>query len=465
MKKSLIILAFVIFALPLIALADNDPWQKAEQILEQIKDPVFPDRDYLITKNGAKPGSKHDNTKIINRLIEKCSNAGGGRVIVPAGEFHTGPITLKSNVNLHLEEGATLMFSNNPSDYTPFVRTRWEGLDVINYRPLIYANNETNIAVTGKGKLDGRADNESWWWMKEKEEHGWKDGMGSQYQTGRPKLMEMAENNVPVEKRIMTEEDLLRPQFISPINCTNVLIEGVTIVRAPFWVIHPIFCENVTVRGVTISSHGPNNDGCDPESSKNVLIEDCLFDTGDDCIAIKSGRNNDGRNTPIPSENIIVRNCHMKDGHGGVVMGSEISAGVSNVFVENCTMDSPELDRVIRIKTNTVRGGYVRDIYVRNIEVGQCKEAVFRIELMYERRDGDGPHMPDIRNIVLENVNSQKSRYGVLIEGREEEIVVSDIQFINCDFHNVEIPTKITGSKNIEFKNVSFTVDEVTTYK
>ena len=234
-----------------------------------------------------------------------------------------------------------------------------------------------------------------------------------------------------------------------------------TIIRAPFWVIHPIFCENLTVRDVTVNSHGPNNDGCNPESSRNVLIEGCEFDTGDDCIAIKSGRNNDGRNTPIPSENIIVRNCHMKDGHGGVVMGSEISAGVSNVFVEDCTMDSPELDRVIRIKTNTVRGGYVRDIYVRNIEVGECKEAVFRIELMYERRDGNGPYMPDIRNIVLENVNSHKSRYGVFIEGREEEIVVSDISFINCDFHNVETPTRITGSKNIEFKNVSFTVDEV----
>ncbi|HBG87615.1 MAG TPA: glycoside hydrolase, partial [Marinilabiliaceae bacterium] len=241
--------------------------------------------------------------------------------------------------------------------------------------------------------------------------------------------------------------------------------EGVTIKRAPFWVLHPMFCENVTIRGVKINSHGPNNDGCDPESSKNVLIEDCEFDTGDDCIAIKSGRNNDGRNNPIPSENIIVRNCYMKAGHGGVVMGSEISAGVRNVFVENCRMDSPELDRVIRIKTNTVRGGFVEGLYVRNVEVGQCKEAIFRIELMYERKDGDGSFMPRINNIVLENVNSQKSRYGVFIEGREEEIVVSDIKFINCKFNNVEIPTRITGSKNIEFVDVSFTVDEVKTYK
>lgn len=461
MKKSLLLLACCLLAMPVIVSAENDPWKRADEILQNISDPVFPDRSWDITKSGAKPGPRHDNTRTINRLIERASKAGGGKVVVPAGEFYTGPITLKSNVNLHLEEGAVLKFSNDPNDYVPFVRTRWEGLDVINYRPLIYAFEETNIAITGKGVLDGQADNNSWWWMKEKKEFGWKEGMSSQYQTGRPKLMKMAEDNVPVEQRVMTKDDLLRPQFVNPVSCTNVLIEGVTIIRAPFWVIHPIFCENLTVRDVTVNSHGPNNDGCNPESSRNVLIEGCEFDTGDDCIAIKSGRNNDGRNTPIPSENIIVRNCHMKDGHGGVVMGSEISAGVSNVFVEDCTMDSPELDRVIRIKTNTVRGGYVRDIYVRNIEVGECKEAVFRIELMYERRDGNGPYMPDIRNIVLENVNSQKSRYGVFIEGREEEIVVSDISFINCDFHNVETPTRISGSKNIEFKNVSFTVDEV----
>ncbi|HBX87386.1 MAG TPA: glycoside hydrolase [Marinilabiliaceae bacterium] len=465
MKKFVILLLFVMLGMPAALEANDEPWLKAEEILKNISDPVFRDKDYLITRHGAKPGAAYDNTKAINRLIEKCSKQGGGRVVVPAGEFHTGPITLKSNVNLHLEEGAVLKFSNNPDDYVPFVRTRWEGLDAINYRPLIYAINETNIAVTGNGLLDGQADNESWWWMKEKEEYGWEEGMSSQYQTGRPKLMEMAEKNLPIEQRLLQKEDLLRPQFINPVNCTNVLIEGVTIKRAPFWVLHPMFCENVTIRGVKINSHGPNNDGCDPESSKNVLIEDCEFDTGDDCIAIKSGRNNDGRNNPIPSENIIVRNCYMKAGHGGVVMGSEISAGVRNVFVENCRMDSPELDRVIRIKTNTVRGGFVEGLYVRNVEVGQCKEAIFRIELMYERKDGDGSFMPRINNIVLENVNSQKSRYGVFIEGREEEIVVSDIKFINCKFNNVEIPTRITGSKNIEFVDVSFTVDEVRTYK
>jgi polygalacturonase len=461
MKRILLFVFSMVFAASLYATDDNDPWKKAEEILKEIKDPVFANRDFIITKHGAKPGPKHDNTRTINRLIERCSKAGGGRVVVPAGEFYTGPITLKSNVNLHLQEGAVLKFSNNPADYTPFVRTRWEGLDVINYRPLIYADGQTNIAVTGKGKLDGQATNESWWWMKERTNFGWKEGMSSQYQTGRPKLMKMAEDNVPVEQRVMTQEDLLRPQFISPINCTNVLIEGVTIIDAPFWVIHPIFCTNVTIRGVSIISHGPNNDGCNPESCKNVLIEDTLFDTGDDCIAIKSGRNNDGRNNPIPSENIIVRNCRMKAGHGGVVMGSEISAGVRNVFVENCEMDSPKLRRVIRIKSNTVRGGFVDGLYVRNVNVGECDEAVFRVELKYEKKDGDGPHNPEIRNVEMRNVTSQKSRYGIFIEGRDEDILVSDIKFIDCNFNNVVAPIRITGAKNIQFENFNFTISEV----
>lgn len=464
MKKSSVLFLFSIlmaFSLSAVGFDVNNPWKTADEILEQISDPVFPDRDFLLTRHGGKVGPRHDNTRAINRLIDRASRAGGGRVIIPAGEFYTGPITLKSNVNLHLEEGAVLKFSNNPSDYKPFVRTRWEGLDVINYRPLIYADGETNIAVTGKGKLDGQADNDSWWWMKGRENFGWKEGMSSQYQTGRPKLMEMAENNVPVAQRIMTEEDLLRPQFISPINCTNVLIEGVTIVRAPFWVIHPVFCNNVTIRGVSIISHGPNNDGCNPESCKNVLIEECLFDTGDDCIAIKSGRNNDGRNTPIPSENIIVRNCRMKAGHGGVVMGSEISAGVRNVFVENCEMDSPRLRRVIRIKSNTVRGGFVENLYVRNVNVGQCDEAIFRVELKYEQRDGDGPFMPVIKNVELRNVTSQRSRYGVFIEGRDESIQVSNVRFIDCNFNNVQAPVRITGAKDVVFENFNTTIEEV----
>ena len=170
------------------------------------------------------------------------------------------------------------------------------------------------------------------------------------------------------------------------------LIEGVTIVNSPMWEIHPVLCQNVTVRDVSIGSHGPNNDGCDPESCRDVLIEGCMFDTGDDCIAIKSGRNDDGRRVNVPSENVIIRNCTMKDGHGGVVIGSEISGGVRNVFAEHCRMDSPHLDRALRLKNNAVRGGVVEDIYMRDVTVGQVAEAVLTIDFFYE--EGDSGSVP-----------------------------------------------------------------------
>lgn len=450
---------FMVFPGQLLA---QDAWKTADEILSRIKAPEFRDVDYVITKFGAKAGTEKLATKAIQKAIDRCHARGGGRVVVPEGEFITGPITLKSNVNLHIEEGAILKFLNKPELYKPFVYTRWEGMDCINYRPLIYAYEQENIAITGKGILDGMGTDESWWYMKGRKNYGWKKGMNSQeHGGGRDRLMQMVLNDTPIEERMMTEDDCLRPQFLNPTKCKNVLIEGVTIIRAPFWVIHPLFCENLIVRDVTVNSHGPNNDGCDPESCKDVLIEGCTFNTGDDCIAIKSGRNNDGRNSGVPSENIIVRNCSMIDGHGGVVLGSEISAGVKNVFVEDCTMDSPNLDRVIRIKSNTVRGGVLENLYVRNIEVGECKEAVFRVELKYESKEGKGDFLPVVRNMELRNVNSNKSHYGVFIEGLDESIQVSDIRFINCSFKNVKVPARLEGAEKISFDNVDITVDKV----
>ncbi|MBN2167456.1 MAG: glycoside hydrolase family 28 protein [Marinilabiliaceae bacterium] len=442
--------------------ANENEWAKADVILSRISDPVFPDKTFVITSYGASQKSGFNSQKAIQKAIDVCNKKGGGKVIIPKGEYYTGPLTLKSNVNLHLEEGAVLKFSNKPSDYAPFVVTRWEGMDCINYRPLIYAEGQENIAITGEGLLDGQADNDSWWYMKGRKEYGWKDGLNSQeHGGGRDRLMDMVKRNVPTNKRLMTDNDCLRPQFINPTNCKNVLIDGVTIIRAPFWIVHPLFCSNVTVRSITVKSHGPNNDGCDPESCKDVLIENCTFDTGDDCIAIKSGRNNDGRRSGVASENIIVRNCNMKDGHGGVVIGSEISAGCHYVFVENCKMDSPNLDRVIRIKSNTVRGGDIDHLYVRNIEVGECAEAVFRVEFKYEPKDGKGDYPPTLKNVVLENVNCNKSKYGVYIEGIDDSIQVSDVKFINCSFKNVKQTSKISGASNIVFKSVDFEIDNV----
>ena len=229
-----------------------------------------------------------------------------------------------------------------------------------------------------------------------------------------------------------------------------------TLIRSAFWVIHPLLCENVTVRDVKVVNDGPNGDGCDPESCKNVLIERCYFDTGDDCIAIKSGRNFDGRRWNIPSENIVVRNCRMKNGHGGVVIGSEISGGYRNLFVENCEMDSPLLDRVIRIKTNNGRGGVIENVYVRNVKVGQCREAVLKINLLYEQREICTRNYPPIvRNVWLDHVDCSKSRYGIALAGYDDSVNISDIHISNCSWTGVERGNSLVGkTENVTSKNL-----------
>ncbi len=218
------------------------------------------------------------------------------------------------------------------------------------------------------------------------------------------------------------------------------------------WVIHPVLCENVTIQNVNVTSHGPNNDGCNPESSKNVLIRDCYFDTGDDCIAIKSGRNEDGRRVNIACENIVVQDCVMKDGHGGIVIGSEISGNCRNVFAENCTMDSPNLERALRIKTNSLRGGIIENVYLRNIQVGQVSEAVIKVNFYYGEGDM-GRYLPVVRNIHLENVHSTKSKYALLIKGYSRS-AVRDIYLQNCFFKNASESNILLNVENLALTNV-----------
>jgi unsaturated rhamnogalacturonyl hydrolase len=358
-------------------------WTQTAEILARIKPPVIPARDFSIMDYGAAADGKSDSSAAIAKAIAAASAAGGGRVVVPAGAYLTGPIHLRSRIELHLEGGATLKFKTDPAAYLPVVRTFFEGMECYNYSPLIHAFEAEDVAITGDGVLDGQAANDNWWAWKGNKEDGWKSGMPNQL-PARKRLGEMTAAGTPVADRRFGEGHYLRPGFIEPFKCRNVLIQGVRILRSPMWEIHPVLCTNVIVRGVHISSHGPNNDGCDPEACRDVLIEDCVFDTGDDCIAIKSGRNNDGRRIGIPSENIIIGRCTMKDGHGGVTIGSEISGGCRNVFVEDCVMDSPNLDRAIRFKSNAVRGGVVENIFVRNVKVGTVADAALQIDFLYE---------------------------------------------------------------------------------
>lgn len=420
------------------------PMVTLESVLTRIKAPTFPDRDFVITAHGAKPDE--DCTESIHAAIEKCHEAGGGRVVVPAGEWLTGAIRLKSGVNLHVAEGATLRWTFNLEKY-PVVFTRWEGIECMNYSPLIYAFGQENIAITGKGTLDGGSDETTWWaWNR-------RGDPVKKQRADRDKLVRMGENNVPVAQRVFGPGHFLRPNFIQPYHCRNILIEGVKIIRSPMWEIHPVLSTNITVRGVSIVSHGPNNDGCDPESCRDVLIEDTLFDTGDDCIAIKSGRNNDGRRVNVPTENVIVRNCIMKDGHGGVVLGSECTGGIRNVFVEDCVMDSPDLDRALRFKNNAVRGGILENVVMRNVKVGRVGEAVLTIDLLYEE-GAKGDFKPIVRNVELDNITSTASPRVMFIRGFEGAII-DDIRIRNSTFEGVTDAEVVTHTGSVSLMNVT----------
>jgi len=449
--------------LPRFSFADQgDAWTSVyPQILARITPPKFAKRDFDITKFGAKPGAADDATDAIAKAIDACTKAGGGRVVVPAGEFLTAAVHLKSNVNLYLAKGATLKFSTDASKY-PIVSTRFEGMECMNVSPFIYAYEQTNVAITGEGTLDGQSDNDHWWNWNGAPRFGWKEGMPNQ-RAARARLYKMMQDNVPLKDRVFGPADRLRPNFIQPNRCKNVLIEGVKIVNSPMWEIHPVLCENVIVRNVSISTHGPNNDGCDPESCKDVLIENCRFDTGDDCIAIKSGRNEDGRRINVPTENVIVRGCEMKDGHGGVTVGSESSGGVRNVFAENCRMDSPNLDHALRVKNNAARGGLLENFYFRNITVGQVAHALITIDFNYEE-GSRGAFTPVMRGFHVEKLTSGKSDYGVDIQGLDKAPIY-DISISDSTFDKVAKGNIIKNVQGIKLNKVKFNGAPVTELK
>ena len=463
--KRLLRLTLLALLIPALAMADGWDAAKYRQIEQSIQPPQISGKDYVITKFGAKPkATAAANQKAIQKAIDKCSAKGGGRVVVPAGQtFQTGAISLKSHVNLHIEEGAVLQFVFEPELY-PIVETSWEGLECFNLSPCVYAFKATDIAVTGMGTIDGGGSVDTWWPWNGNPRFGWKEGMISQKTEARPRLLKNGEDGIPMydengnrtAARTFGPKDGLRPQLVSFNKCERILLEDVTLLRSPFWVIHPLQSTDITVRRVKMINDGPNGDGCDPECCDRVLIEDCFFNTGDDCIAIKSGRNRDGRERNRPSKNIIIRNCEMKNGHGGVVVGSEISGGCQNVYAHDCVMDSPNLDRVLRIKTNSCRGGVIENINMRDIKVGQCAEAVVKINLDYEHNEiCCRGFNPTVRNINVENVTCNKSKYGVLVIALDTVCNVYDVNIRNCRFNGVAQGNKITGqTRNICYDNL-----------
>jgi polygalacturonase len=422
-------------------LAQPDAWSEVQGILARIRPPQVARREFNVKRYGAVGDGKTDASEALTKAIAECSTKGGGRVIVPNGVYLTGPLHLKSNVHLHLDDKTTLRFTRDPKRYLPVVYSRWEGVELMNYSACIYADNAENIAITGAGVLDGNADCEAAWWSwNGRPTCGWSPGKPVQG-PGRNRLFDMGARDVPLAERQFGEGFYLRPNLMQFCHSRNILIEGLTMRNSPMYEVNPVLCTNLTIRGIHVESHGPNNDGCDPDSSRDVLIEDCTFDTGDDCIAIKAGRNRDGRRVAVPSENIVIRNCRMKDGHGGVTIGSEMSGGVRNVFVENCRLDSPHLEQALRFKTNAMRGGTIEHIYFRNITVGQVSNAVLQIDCLYEEGEA-GPEKPIVRDIHVAKVTCQKSRYALQLRGFAGS-PIQDIHLEDCEFNGAQQPNEV----------------------
>ena len=423
-----------------VSVAQHAGWDQVPKILARISAPKIPDRDFDIVQFGAVADGKTDASPALTQAIAACAKAGGGRVVVPAGEILTGPIHLRRNMALHLAAtNSVLKFSTDTKRYLPVVFTRFEGIECYNYSPLIYAFGQTNIALTGLGTIDGQAEESNWLAWK-----GRKGPAAGTQKAARARLDKMNNEGTPVSQRIFGEGDFLRPPFVEFNLCRNVLIEGIKIRRSPMWELHPLLCTNVIVRGVDINSHGANNDGCDPESCADVLIEKCIFDTGDDCIAIKSGRNNDGRRVNVPAENIVVRDCTMRDGHGGVTIGSEISGGCSNVFVEHCEMDSPRLNCVLRLKSNAMRGGVLQNIFMRDVNVGLVKDSVLQIDFLYEE-GARGGFYPVAENVVLENITVAQTPRVLNVRGFPAA-TISGVRIYRSSFGRIKKPDVVLNA-------------------
>ncbi|WP_278562160.1 glycoside hydrolase family 28 protein, partial [Phocaeicola plebeius] len=348
--------------------------------MDSVRMCIFPDQDFPITQYGAKKGSILFNTRAFAKAIEACHRAGGGRVIVPSGEWKTGPIHLKSNVNLYLEEGAIIRFSDNPDDYLPAVMTSWEGLECYNYSPLIYAFECENIGISGKGILSPVMDTWRIWFKRPKA-----------HLDALKQLYAMGSTGVHVEQRQMAKgENNLRPHLIHFNRCRNILLEDFHIRQSPFWTIHLYMCNSGLVRRLDVQAHGHNNDGIDLEMSRNFLIENCRFDQGDDAVVIKAGRNQDAWRLHTPCENIVIRNCDILNGHTLLGIGSEISGGIRNIYMTDCNAPR-EVHRLLFLKTNHRRGGFIENYccpikILRSYKIRGCLKINLRWPLLFHFR-------------------------------------------------------------------------------
>lgn len=402
-----------------------------DSILSTIHGATIPAPTLDIMRFGAKPDGVTDCLPAFKKAIAKADKSGGARITVPAGTYYLrGPLTLVSNLCIDLAEGAVIRFDPDPAFY-PIVNTSWEGTYLYNYSPMIYGYGLHDVAITGKGLIDGNAMTTFATWRK--------DQKPAQMRT-----RDMNHQGIPVSERLFGDGDWLRPHLIQLYRCTRVTLEGVKIINSPFWCVHLLQCEDAVCRSLRYDAKLVNNDGIDPESSRNILIEDIHFDNGDDNIAIKSGRDNDGWTAAKPCENIIIRNCHFKGLHA-VVIGSEMSGGVRNVFIEDCDY-AGYCKRGLYIKTNPDRGGFVTGIYLNNCRFGDVEDLLY----VTSRYAGEGltsKNFSIIRDIHVNGLTCDRASAAALVlQGTEAQPVSS------VSFNNVTVGEARTG---ISFSNVS----------
>lgn len=411
----------------------------------EIEKPVFPEKKCNIRDYGAVSDGKTKNTNAFEKAITDCQKNGGGTVFVPKGTWLTGPIRLGSNINLNLEKDSEIIFTQNFEDYLPVVFTRFEGVEIYNFSPPIYAKDETNIAITGEGKINGNSKN--FWWETNKK-----------YETllSLEKVYDMAKTNPPLERRVFGEKESgIRPSFIQFINCNRIMIEGVEINDGPMWTVHPIYSQNILIRHVSIRTEkGKNTDGVVIDSSRNALIEDSFFSTGDDSIAIKSGRDKDGQLVGKSSENIVARKINIEEAHSALAIGSEVSGGIKNIFASDFSIQSADFG--FRIKSGPSRGSFVENIQLENFQLESSRVAGFEIDLSYGR-DPEAPALPEddptnLENVSIKNFSSKKSSYPFYIRGHENKYPR------NITFENIKINSKndarLWNVENVSFENL-----------
>jgi len=437
-------------ALDELAADGGGPWDEVPRILRRIRPPVFAGRTFHITRFGAVGDGTTDCTEAFRQAIAACHDAGGGRVLVPPGAFLTGAIHLRSDVNLHVTEGATIRFSPDPASYLPVVLTRWEGTECYNYSPFVYAYGQRNVAITGPGTLDGRARLGPWesWYAR-----------GGPQGADQRLLREMGSLGVPVAERQFGPGHFLRPNMIQLYRCENVLIKDVTIIDPPMWTIHPVLSTNVTVRDVTVHSFLFNTDGCDPECCTDVLIAGCRFNTNDDCVAVKAGRDEDGHRVGVPSTNIVVEGCKFAGRWGGIAVGSEMSGGVRNVFARDCEINPADfpgnfpVKYPLYIKTNKLRGGYIDGVHLRNFTGGRVEREAVYVILNYNNQVGTRPVL--VQNISVDGMVLDGARRAFWLFGLETDHIRS-VAVRNSHFTAVTDPTNvITFVDDLTFTDVT----------